>query len=191
MSTIEMQTREAARPVPVRVPIEGPSAWIGADMRGREAEWTLSPVAAGDRRDRGRGAGGAGARSRYRRDPPRGLPAADARAGAGPAARRGAGRPRLCAVARHAGRRSADRRERDGLLGHRHLFRQRPLAERARGICSGMSTTSAGLQRDQPQSAQLCDGGTPEFPYRPLRRRRAACACGAPNRAGCRRSSAR
>jgi len=46
MSTIEMQTREAARPAPVRVPIEGPSAWIGAGMRRREAEWTyrLSPA---------------------------------------------------------------------------------------------------------------------------------------------------
>jgi len=22
------------------LPIEGPSAWVGADMRGREAEWT-------------------------------------------------------------------------------------------------------------------------------------------------------
>ena len=46
MSTIEMQTREAARPAPARAPIEGPSAWIGANMRGREAEWTyrLSPA---------------------------------------------------------------------------------------------------------------------------------------------------
>ena len=31
--------------LPLRRPIEGPSAWIGADMRGREAEWSyrLSP----------------------------------------------------------------------------------------------------------------------------------------------------
>ena len=31
---------------PSRRPIEGPSAWIGADMRRREAEWTyrLSPA---------------------------------------------------------------------------------------------------------------------------------------------------
>jgi Taurine catabolism dioxygenase TauD, TfdA family len=28
------------RPVPVRRLIDGPSAWIGADMRGREAEWS-------------------------------------------------------------------------------------------------------------------------------------------------------
>ena len=35
----------SARPAPPRPPIEGPSAWIGADMRGREAEWAyrLSP----------------------------------------------------------------------------------------------------------------------------------------------------
>ncbi len=32
--------------LPLRRPIEGPSAWIGADMRGREAEWSyrLSPA---------------------------------------------------------------------------------------------------------------------------------------------------
>jgi hypothetical protein len=31
---------------PVRRPIEGPSAWVGADMRQREAEWSylLSPA---------------------------------------------------------------------------------------------------------------------------------------------------
>src|SRR5712671_621689 len=35
----------SAQPAPPRPPIEGPSAWVGADMRGREAEWTyrLSP----------------------------------------------------------------------------------------------------------------------------------------------------
>jgi hypothetical protein len=33
-------------PPPSRPPVEGPSAWTGADMRGREAEWTyrLSPA---------------------------------------------------------------------------------------------------------------------------------------------------
>jgi len=29
-----------AKPVPLRTPIEGPSAWIGADMRERETEWS-------------------------------------------------------------------------------------------------------------------------------------------------------
>src|SRR5437763_10102793 len=38
------ETTLASR-TPVRRPIEGPSAWIGADMRRREAEWSycLSP----------------------------------------------------------------------------------------------------------------------------------------------------
>src|SRR5215470_9630805 len=29
-----------AKPVPLRTPIEGPSAWIGAAMRERETEWS-------------------------------------------------------------------------------------------------------------------------------------------------------
>ena len=35
----------SAQPAPPRLPIEGPSAWVGVEMRGREAEWTygLSP----------------------------------------------------------------------------------------------------------------------------------------------------
>ena len=60
------------------------------------------------------------------------LPVANALASIGPATRRSVGRPRLCAIARHAGRRSANRRERDGVLGHRSLFWQRPLTERTR-----------------------------------------------------------
>src|SRR5712672_372628 len=45
MSAPETNVAMPARPVPSRPPIEGPSAWIGADMRGREAEWgyRLSP----------------------------------------------------------------------------------------------------------------------------------------------------
>ena len=45
MSAPETNVAMPARPVPSRRPIEGPSAWIGADMRGREAEWgyRLSP----------------------------------------------------------------------------------------------------------------------------------------------------
>src|SRR5438874_6357735 len=36
----------SAQPAPPRPPIEGPSAWVGVDMRRREAEWTyrLSPL---------------------------------------------------------------------------------------------------------------------------------------------------
>src|SRR5580700_8216865 len=45
MPAPETNVATSARPVPSRLPIEGPSAWIGSDMRGREAEWTyrLSP----------------------------------------------------------------------------------------------------------------------------------------------------
>jgi TfdA family taurine catabolism dioxygenase TauD len=40
MHTTETQVIVPARSVPSRRSIEGPSAWIGADMRRREAEWT-------------------------------------------------------------------------------------------------------------------------------------------------------
>ena len=110
----------------------------------------LPPVAAGDCGDRNGSQGGAGARPRYRRYSSRGLSVADTRAGAGSAARRGAGGPRLCVVARHAGRRSADRRERDGLLGRRHLFRQRPLAERARASIGHVYDLVKGLGATNP-----------------------------------------
>jgi hypothetical protein len=45
MPTPEIKVATSARSVPSRAPIEGPSAWIGADMRGRAAQWTyrLSP----------------------------------------------------------------------------------------------------------------------------------------------------
>jgi hypothetical protein len=45
MPTSKTKIVTSARPAPSRPPIEGPSAWIGSDMRGREAEWTyrLSP----------------------------------------------------------------------------------------------------------------------------------------------------
>ena len=110
----------------------------------------LSPVAVGNRRDRDRAARGAGARARHRRYPPRRLPAADARAGARPAARRGAGRPRLRAAARHAGRGPADRGERDGLLGRRHAISAAPARRTPRAICSAMSTISAGCSATDP-----------------------------------------
>jgi Taurine catabolism dioxygenase TauD, TfdA family len=46
MHASDTQLFAAARPVPLRPLIEGPSAWIGADMRRREAEWAylLSPA---------------------------------------------------------------------------------------------------------------------------------------------------
>ncbi len=41
----ETEVAASVRCLPTRPPIEGPSAWIGADMRAREGEWTyrLSP----------------------------------------------------------------------------------------------------------------------------------------------------
>ncbi len=45
MPASETKVATSAQPAPPRPPIEGPSAWVGVDMRGREAEWTyrLSP----------------------------------------------------------------------------------------------------------------------------------------------------
>jgi hypothetical protein len=45
MPAPEIKVATSARSVTSRALIEGPSAWIGADMRGREAQWTyrLSP----------------------------------------------------------------------------------------------------------------------------------------------------
>src|ERR1700738_2376627 len=45
MPAPETKVATSARPAPSRLPIEGPSAWVGADMRRRQAEWTyrLSP----------------------------------------------------------------------------------------------------------------------------------------------------
>lgn len=40
MSALEASDTRSARPLLSRPPIEGPSAWLGADMRGRETEWT-------------------------------------------------------------------------------------------------------------------------------------------------------
>ena len=40
MPTPEIKVSTSVRSVPSRAPIKGPSAWIGADMRGREAQWT-------------------------------------------------------------------------------------------------------------------------------------------------------
>src|SRR5437763_1120957 len=45
MPASETKVATSAQPAPPRPPIEGPSAWVGVDMREREAEWTyrLSP----------------------------------------------------------------------------------------------------------------------------------------------------
>src|SRR3954469_4774785 len=45
MPASEIKAATSARPTPPRLPIEGPAAWVGVDMRGREAEWSyrLSP----------------------------------------------------------------------------------------------------------------------------------------------------
>ena len=40
MPALEASDTRSARPLLSRPPIEGPSAWLGADMRKREAEWT-------------------------------------------------------------------------------------------------------------------------------------------------------
>ena len=46
MSVTEVKIAPAGRPLPRRPLVEGPSAWTGAEMRDREAEWTyrLSPA---------------------------------------------------------------------------------------------------------------------------------------------------
>jgi hypothetical protein len=45
MPASETKVATSAQPTPPRLPIEGPSAWVGVDMRGPEAEWNyrLSP----------------------------------------------------------------------------------------------------------------------------------------------------
>ena len=40
MPASETELATSALPAPARPPIEGPSAWVGVDMRGREAQWT-------------------------------------------------------------------------------------------------------------------------------------------------------
>jgi hypothetical protein len=40
MSATNSTVMTSARPVAARPPIEGPSAWVGSDMRRREAEWS-------------------------------------------------------------------------------------------------------------------------------------------------------
>ena len=156
---------------PPRPLVEGPSAWIGRELRGREDEWIYSALRRRDRRDRERDGGGARARPRHRRDPPRRFPAADARRPARRDARRSPQRPRLRADPRPAGRGPADRRQRRRLLGHRHLFRQRPLAERE-GASAGPCARSRASRHDpNVRIYQTTERQT--FPHRLLRHRRA------------------
>ena len=173
MSATDANVVTPVRDLPLRRPIDGPAAWVGADMRGREAEWSyrlshseIADIETALKAVQARG-------HRYRRYTPRGLPAADARSGAGSSARGGAGRARLRAAARHAGRGSADRGERHRLLGHRQLFRQRPFAE-LKGAPARSRLRSRRQQRDQPEHPQLRDRRAAELPHRSLRRRRAA-----------------
>ena len=46
MSVSETIAARPAPPMPSRRPIDGPSAWVGADLRKREAEWSyrLAPA---------------------------------------------------------------------------------------------------------------------------------------------------
>src|SRR3954447_4374316 len=46
MSDSDTIAVQAARDLPARKPIEGPSAWVGADMRQRESEWAYRLSAA-------------------------------------------------------------------------------------------------------------------------------------------------
>ena len=134
----------------------------------------LPPVPRRSRGNRSRRPGGAVAWARHRRGTPRRFPVADVRTGAGPAAHRGGRRPRVRVAARAAGGRPADRRQRNGVFGASAPISAAPGRRTRTGICSAMSTIWERPQRDKPQFAQLCDGGTAEFPHRPLRRRRAA-----------------
>jgi hypothetical protein len=95
----------------IRRPIEGPSAWVGADMRGREAEWSyrLSPAEIAE------------IEAALKSVLARGLDIAAIRREDFPLPMLGPVLDRLRAEVLD-GRR---------LLGHRQLFRQRPLAERA------------------------------------------------------------
>ena len=165
-----MPATDASVMTPSRQLIEGPSAWIGADMRGREAEWSyrLSPSEIAE------------IEAALKSVQARGLDVADIRREdfplptLGPVLDRLRGlrlrRARLRAATRRAGRRPADRRECRSVLGHRHLFRQRPLAE-----CEGASARAClrpgRKQRDESQYSQLCNRGRAELPYRSLRRR--------------------
>ena len=159
----------------IRRPIEGPSAWVGADMRGREAEWSyrLSPaeiaeIEAALKSVLARGLDVAAIRRedfRCRR-----------RSGARPAAP-GARRARLRAVARRAGedRPIASAAVYWGIGGAFGGAR----SERA-CTCSAMSMTWAAAARPihDPQLCHISQNlSIAAMSWR-------CCACGAPSRVG-------
>ena len=166
------QTRSFGAPPPRRR-IEGPAAWTGADMRRREAQWTyrLSPaeIAEIEQATREVRARGLDIAEITRDDFP--LPTLGAtldRLRGEVVEGRGFVRLRGMPVE------PADRGERDRILGGRHTFRQGPLAERQGSPARPRLRPRAGGERGEPAYPQLRDRRTAEFPYRPLRPRRAA-----------------
>ena len=168
---IETQTPDL-RTSRARRRIEGPAAWVGADMRRREAEWTycLSPtdiaeIEQATRDVRARGIDIAAITSDD-------FPLPTLGPGSTGCATRWLTGAALCGCAACRSRtgrsRSAHR-----LLGGRHLFRK-ARSQNAKGHLLGhVFDLEQGLSADNPHIAQLRDRREPEFPYRPLRPRRA------------------
>ena len=162
MPAPETKVATSARPAPSRLPIEGPSAWVGADMRGRQAEWTyrLSPPEIAE------------IETAVKAVQARGLAIADIRRDDFPL-------PTLGPV--------LDRLRVEVLDGRGFVLlrgmpvEDRPIAESAMAywgvgtyLGSARAQNAQGhllghvyerAQRDQSQSAQLCDRRAPEFPY--------------------------
>ena len=163
--------------------IEGPSAWIGADMRGREAEWSyrLSPSEIAE------------IEAALKLVQARGLDIADIRREDFPLPTLGPVLDRLRAevldgrgfvllrgvpvedrpIAESAAR----------LLGHRQLFRQRPLAERE-GASARTRLRPRRQQRDQSQHPQLCHRRNARTSISIAATSWRCCACGAPRSGG-------
>ena len=150
--------------------VTGPSAWIGADADEASGRMDLPPFAHRDRRDRN--GDRQSAWSRHRGHRPGRFSSADTWSCSGAAARRGPERPRLRADSRAPCREAAYRRECNCLLGHRHVFRQRTVAERHGS--RARTCTRSGPVVAGPQRPHLPDHRAAEFPYRFLRHRRTA-----------------
>ena len=175
---------------PSRRPIEGPSAWTGADMRGREAEWSyrLSPSEIAE------------IEAALKSVQARGLDIADIRREDFPL-------PTLGPV--------LDRLRAEVLDGRGFVLlrgvpvEDRPIAESATAYWgigsyfgSARSQNAQGAsaraclrprrqQRDQPQYPQLCDRRSARTSISIAATSSRCCACGARSQAGCRRSSVR
>ena len=157
---------------PTRRPIEGPSAWIGADMRAREAEWSyrLSPAEIAEieaalhrcRRAASTSPTSAARTSRCRRL---------ARCLIGCVARCSTGAASCCCAAFRSKAGRSPRAPR--LLGSRHVFRQRAVAER-QGASARARLRSGRAAARQSEYPQLRDIGAAELPHRSLRCRGAA-----------------